>query len=72
MSEKVIKNTENNKMYCKHNSRGGDAVYGLGLIGALIYFIQNADGFWMGVLGILQAIIWPVIMVYKLLENFTV
>lgn len=75
MGEKVIKNTEKDKMYCKHNSRGssgGSAVYGLGLIGALIYFIQNADGFWMGVLGILQAIIWPVIMVYKLLENFMV
>ena len=49
--------------------KGGGAVYGLGFIGALIYFIQNADSFWVGVLGILQAIIWPVLVVYKLLEN---
>lgn len=50
-------------------SGGGEAVYGLGLIGALIYFIQHANGFWEGILGILQAIIWPVIVVYKLLES---
>jgi hypothetical protein len=24
---------------------GGDAVYGLGLIGALVYYIQQADSF---------------------------
>ena len=26
-------------------------VYGIGLIGALIYFIANATSFWMGVFG---------------------
>lgn len=58
------------KMCCRGKSRGGgEAVYGLGFIGALIYFIQNADSFWLGVLGILQAIIWPVLVVYKLLES---
>jgi len=44
------------------------AVYGLGLIGAAIYFIQHATGFWMGVLGLLKAIIWPVLLIYKLLD----
>lgn len=43
------------------------AVYGMGLIGAAIYFIQHAPTFWMGVLGILKAIIWPVLLVYKLM-----
>jgi len=43
-------------------------VYGMGLIGALIYFIQHTVGFWMGCLGVLKAIIWPVVVVYKLLE----
>jgi len=46
----------------------GSVLYGMGFIGALIYFIQNADGFWVGVLGVLQAIIWPVLVVYKALE----
>jgi hypothetical protein len=27
------------------------AVYGLGFIGAAIYFISHATGFWIGVLG---------------------
>jgi hypothetical protein len=43
-------------------------VYGLGLIGAAIYFISNAVGFWMGVLGFLKAIVWPAILVYKAFE----
>ncbi len=46
---------------------GGGAVYGLGLIGALIYYIGTADGFWIGVLGVLKAIIWPVFVVHDLL-----
>ena len=46
------------------------AVYGIGLIGALIYFLQNALGFWMGALGILKALVWPAILVYKMLDFF--
>ncbi len=41
------------------------AVYGLGLIGAAIYFISTATGFWMGVLGFLKAIVWPVFLVLQ-------
>lgn len=48
--------------------RGGDAVYGLGFVGALIYFISTSTGFWDGVLGVLQAIVWPVFVVYELLQ----
>ena len=44
------------------------AVYGLGLIGAAVYFIQQADSFWIGALGILKAIVWPAFVVYKLLQ----
>jgi len=40
------------------------AVYGLGFIGAAIYFISTATGFWIGVLGFLKAIVWPVFMIY--------
>ncbi len=43
-------------------------VYGLGLIGAAIYFIQHATGFWAGVLGFLKAIVWPVFAVYHLFD----
>jgi len=44
------------------------AAYGLGLIGALVYFIQNAETFWMGAIGVLKALVWPAFIVYKLLE----
>ena len=44
--------------------------YFMGFVGALIYYIQHANGFWMGVLGFLKAIIWPALFVYKLLEYF--
>lgn len=48
---------------------GGGAVYGLGLLGAVVYYIQAADGFWMGVLGILKALVWPAFLVYELLKS---
>ena len=41
------------------------AVYGMGFIGAVVYFIGHATGFWVGVLGILKAIIWPALLVYQ-------
>jgi hypothetical protein len=41
------------------------AVYGLGLIGAAIYFISHATTFWLGVVGFLKAIVWPAFLVYQ-------
>ncbi|MFA5061723.1 MAG: hypothetical protein WC526_01090 [Patescibacteria group bacterium] len=43
-------------------------IYGLAFIGALIYYIQHATTFWMGVLGFLKALVWPAFLIYKLLE----
>jgi len=45
---------------------GGNAVYGLGFIGALVYYIQVAHGFWGVVVGILKALVWPAFLVYHL------
>lgn len=52
-------------MSAKSDGITGQTVYGLGIIGAGIYFISNAAGFWSGVIGILKAIIWPAFMVYE-------
>mgnify|MGYP000025692797 CR=1 FL=1 len=41
------------------------AVYGLGFIGAAVYFISTATSFWMGVVGFLKAIVWPAFLVYE-------
>ena len=56
---------------CKNNHQAtasGGAVYGLGFIGAAIYFISQATTFWLGVLGFLKALAWPAFMVYEALK----
>ncbi|MBN1185054.1 MAG: hypothetical protein JXB49_22400 [Bacteroidales bacterium] len=45
------------------------AVYGMGFIGAAIYYISTATTFWMGVLGFLKAIVWPAFLVYEALKK---
>lgn len=56
-------------MNCNQNScAGSGAIYGFGLIGAAIYFIGQATSFWMGVLGLLKAMVWPAYVVYELLN----
>lgn len=53
---------------CKNNNSSqasGGAVYGLGLIGAAIYFISQAATFGAGVIGFLKALVWPAFLVYE-------
>jgi hypothetical protein len=57
------------KKMWKGNSGGtGEAIYGVGLIGALVYFIQHAESFGAGVLGVFKALVWPAYLVYYLLQ----
>jgi hypothetical protein len=51
------------------NNASGGAVYGLGLIGAAVYYIQAATGFWMGVVGFLKALVWPAFLIYEALKH---
>ena len=43
------------------------AIYGLGVIGAVVYFVQTAPSFMAGVIGIGKAVFWPAILMYELL-----
>lgn len=45
------------------------AVYGLGLLGALYYFLTTATGIWMGVVGVVKAIFWPGVLVWLALKS---
>lgn len=45
-------------------------IYFLGFIGAAIYFIGQADGFWEGFIGFLKALVWPAYMVYEAFTFF--
>jgi hypothetical protein len=56
------------KVIHKNAGGGGGAVYFLGFIGALVYYLQTSTSFWDGVLGILQAIVWPAFLIYNLLR----
>lgn len=48
---------------------GGGAVYGLGMIGALVFFFQQADSFWEYIFAFLQAVFWPAFLVYELFSS---
>jgi len=47
---------------------GGDAVYGIGMIGAWVYYIGRAKTVKEGVLGFLKGFAWPAIVVYEVLK----
>lgn len=67
MEETSTRRFNRNRNAMSPNPTNG-AVYGLGLIGAAIYFIGHAATFWAGVLGFLKAIVWPAILIFKALE----
>lgn len=48
---------------------GGNMVYCLGLIGAAVYYVQQAEGFWPSIVGILKALAWPAFLVFELLKS---
>jgi len=50
------------------NCNAGGCGYILGFIGAVIYYVSTATGFWNGVLGFLKAIIWPLFLVLEALK----
>ena len=51
-----------------HNGGAFGGIYGLAFIGAAVYYIQHSATFWEGALGILKALLWPAMLMYKLLE----
>ena len=44
------------------------ALYGLGVIGAAVYYISTAGSFWMGAIGLLKALVWPAFLVFEALK----
>jgi len=67
LKKELEKCCDGNKCKGSKNSPSG-IVYGLGFIGAAVYYISQATGFWNGVLGFLKAIVWPAYLVYDLLK----
>jgi hypothetical protein len=56
-----------NKIKCAPGGMGG-CIYGLGFLGALIYYLTTATSVWMCLLGIVKAVLWPAFLVFQLMK----
>lgn len=67
--EKNIECCKDKMMFKKHHCghSGNDAIYGLGVVGALFYFLKGATSIGAVFMGIGKAIFWPAILMFKLL-----
>ncbi|WP_297794775.1 hypothetical protein [uncultured Eudoraea sp.] len=52
-----------------HTTHASNAVYGLGFIGAAVYYIQMASGFWSVIVGLIKALLWPAFIIYEVLRH---
>lgn len=51
------------------SQHGGGAVYGLGFIGAAVYYFQAASDFWSYAFALPKAVLWPAFVVYDILRS---
>lgn len=68
--EEKTPNTKEMKPCFHHHSKhggSGEALYGLGVVGALFYFLSGVSTFGAVVTGIVKAIFWPAFVVFKVL-----
>jgi len=47
---------------------GSGAIYCLGFLGSLYYFLSTAPDFWAALIGIVKSIFWPAVIAYGLLK----
>jgi hypothetical protein len=70
MTKEEAKNCCSKKDWKGNTSAGGGAVYGLGIIGALFYFLPHANSFEKVIMGILKSLVWPALFVYHIFNLF--
>lgn len=59
---------EDKKMKVKVQGGSSDAVYGMGLIGAWVFYISRATTFEDRIIGFFKGLFWPAFLVHELLE----
>jgi hypothetical protein len=59
--------TEEQKKPVVVRSGGADAVYGIGMIGAWVYYLKRATTHQERALGLAKGLVWPAFLVYALL-----
>jgi len=68
-NKKANTKTKDTKLSCKtYTGNSGGCAYFLAALGAAIYYISTATGFWMGVLGVLNALVWPAFLMFELFK----
>jgi hypothetical protein len=68
MDDEKIYDCKRRHHYHHATSSSNGAVYGLGFIGAAVFFLLKATSFWVGVVGILKALVWPAFLVFYALR----
>lgn len=58
------------RFYTKYVNNGGGVgfAYFLGMIGAAVYYVQQATTFGGDLIGLLKALVWPAFLVFHLLH----
>jgi hypothetical protein len=59
-----VRSENRNKKY----GAASGGVYSLAFLGALIYYLQHASTFGVGIIGILKAIVWPAFLIYSIMD----
>jgi len=73
-SKKALKKTEESSCDCfckgwkKPSSGGCGGAYGIGLVGALFYYLPQATGVWSAIVLFLKSLVWPAFLVYEALK----
>jgi len=67
VSKKIVKDECCSHFKKSHHHHDSGAIYGLGIFGALFYFLQNATTFGAVLVGIFKSIFWPAFVLYKIL-----
>lgn len=53
-------------------SAGSGTIYALGVLGAIIYYLQNTVGVGAVLLGVIKAFFWPAFFVFELYKHFAI
>lgn len=64
----MAKNEKNFIKIAKNDGSMGFVLF-TAWVGALVYFVQNSEGFGGFLLAILKACVWPALIVHRVLEN---
>ena len=53
----------------KHMKNGtAGTLYGMAMIGSVVYFVRHAATFGAGVVGVIKGLFWPAVLMYRFLE----